>query len=209
MKTFFRIVACLTIVAVTIVTAPADDKNEILKTGQNKTAKAIFAGGCFWCMEPPFEKLDGVYSVVSGYIGGQTEKPTYDEVSSGGTGHAEAIEITYDTNKVTYAQLLEVFWMNVDPTDEGGQFVDRGNQYRTGIFYLNEKQKHQAQVSKDKLQDSGRYNKPIVTEIVAATTFYPAENYHQDYYEKNPVRYKFYRYQSGRDSYIKRIWGEN
>jgi methionine-S-sulfoxide reductase len=171
-------------------------------------ARAIFAGGCFWCMEPPFEKLDGVQAVVSGYIGGQKDNPSYAEVSAGMTGHAEAVEITYDPAKISYEQLLEVFWRNVDPTDAQGQFVDRGNQYRSGIFYLDDEQKRLAEASRDRLAQSGRFDRPIVTEIVAAGQFFPAEDYHQDYYKENPVRYKFYRYNSGRDQFLDRVWGD-
>ena len=170
------------------------------------TAKAIFAGGCFWCMEPPFEKLDGVYVVVSGYIGGDKDNPTYQEVSTGTTGHAEAIEISYDPEQVSYDQLLDVLWMNIDPTDERGQFVDRGSQYRTGIFYLSEEQKQQAEASRERLEQSGRFDRPIVTEIVAATKFYPAEDYHQDYYKVSTVRYKSYRNSSGRDQFLEKTW---
>jgi len=173
-----------------------------------KAQSATFAGGCFWCMEPPFEKLDGVLEVISGYTGGNKEKPSYEEVSDGTTGHAEAIQITFDPKKIRYEKLLEVFWANVDPTDPGGQFVDRGNQYRTGIFYHSEEQKKLAEESKKKLEASGRFQKNIITEIVPAGTFYPAEDYHQDYYKKNPVRYKFYRHNSGRDKFLEKVWGK-
>jgi methionine-S-sulfoxide reductase len=172
------------------------------------TARAIFAGGCFWCMEPPFTRLAGVQSVVSGYVGGHRENPTYREVCTGMTGHAEAIEVTFDPDTVSYEQLLEVFWMNIDPTDQGGQFVDRGSQYRTGIFYLDEEQKRLAEASRDRLADSGRFSSPIVTEIVPATRFYPAEGYHQGYCRTNPVDYKRYRYSSGRDQFLGKVWGK-
>ena len=171
------------------------------------TAKAIFAGGCFWCMEPPCEKLDGGHAVVSGYIGGEKENPTFQEVCAGITGHTEAVEICYDPVKVSYDKLLEVFWMNIDPTDSGGQFVDRGSQYRTGIFYLDEEQKELAEASRDQLDESGRFSSPIVTEIVAATIFYPAEDYHQGYHKECPIRYRAYRNSSGRDTFIARTWG--
>lgn len=176
---------------------------------KNKTMaeKAIFAGGCFWCMEPPFEKLEGVHAVISGYIGGHKDDPTYQEVSAGITGHTEAVEICYDPRKISYDELLDVLWMNIDPTDQGGQFVDRGSQYRTGIYFLSEDQKRQAEMSRDKLAASGRFDRPIVTEIVAATTFYPAEDYHQDYYKESPTRYKSYRSHSGRDQFIAKAWG--
>lgn len=182
------------------------------KTGvrpeEGDAAKATFAGGCFWCMEPPFEKLPGVISVTSGYTGGRTENPTYDEVSSGSTGHAEAVEILYDPGKITYSKLLDVFWRNIDPTTRDRQFVDIGNQYRTAIFYHDKDQKRLAEESKAALDRSGRFGKPIVTEIVPAGRFYPAEEYHQDYYKKSSARYKFYRFNSGRDQYLRRIWGD-
>lgn len=168
--------------------------------------KATFAGGCFWCMEHPFEKLEGVKSVISGYIGGSIENPSYEQVSSGATGHLEAIEITYDPEKVTYETLLDVFWRQIDPTDEGGQFVDRGEQYTTAIFYHDENQRRIAEQSKKALNESGRYSSPVVTEIREAASFYPAEDYHQDYYKKHPDRYQFYRSGSGRDTYLKRVW---
>ncbi|HMU83804.1 MAG TPA: peptide-methionine (R)-S-oxide reductase MsrB [Leptospiraceae bacterium] len=173
-----------------------------------RTAKAAFAGGCFWCMEPPFEKLQGVSSVVSGYAGGQKANPTYEEVSSGGTGHAETVEVTYDPGVVSYEKLLEVFFHNVDPTDAGGQFVDRGSQYRTVIFYYSEEQKAKAIQAKADLAKSGKFRKAIVTEIVPIKVFYPAEEYHQDYYKKNPYSYKRYRSGSGRDEYLERVWGK-
>src|SRR5574341_368379 len=173
-----------------------------------KTEKATFAGGCFWCMEPPFEKLDGVTEVISGYTGGKKVNPTYEEVSYGGTGHLESVQIIYDPSKITYSELLDVFWKQIDPTDPNGQFVDRGLQYRSAIFYHNDEQKSLAEKSKEELDKSGRFNKPIVTEIIEASTFYKAEDYHQDYYKKNPIRYKFYRFNSGRDRYLKKIWGD-
>jgi peptide methionine sulfoxide reductase msrA/msrB len=194
----------------TMISLACADKNEkkpsVIHAG--KFEKATFAGGCFWCMEPPFEKLEGVKEVISGYTGGHKPDPTYEEVSAGGTGHAEAIQVLYDPSKVRYADLLEVFWRQIDPTDSGGQFVDRGKQYRSAIFYHNEEQKRLAEKSRDDIGKSGRYNKPIITEILPASEFYRAEEYHQDYYNKNPIRYKFYRFNSGRDQYLKTIWGE-
>jgi len=175
---------------------------------KNKLEKATFAGGCFWCMQPPFDKLDGVISTTVGYCGGEEENPTYKQVSAGNTGHAEAVEIVYDPSRVSYAELLNVFWMNIDPTQENGQFADTGAQYRTAIFYHNEEQKRLAEASKKGLKNTGKFAKKIVTEIVPATTFYEAEEYHEDYYKKNPVRYKLYRYGSGRDSYLARKWGK-
>jgi len=169
-------------------------------------AVATFAGGCFWCMEPPFDALDGVVSTVSGYTGGRLENPTYEQVSSGGTGHYEAIRIEFDPEKVSYRELLEVFWVNIDPTDGAGQFCDRGDQYRSAIFYHTEEQREAAHASKKKLQESGRLSKSVVTPIEAASTFYAAEDYHQDYYKKNPIRYKFYRTGCGRDRVLKKLW---
>ncbi len=168
--------------------------------------KAIFAGGCFWCMEPPFEKLPGVVSVVSGYTGGTVENPSYEQVTSGNTGHLEAVEISYDPEQISYPELLEVFWRNIDPTDEGGQFIDRGSQYRSAIFYLDEEQRRAAEQSREELAQSGRFKRPIVTEILPASNFYPAENYHQDYYKENPLRYRFYRNGSGRDLFLEKMW---
>jgi peptide methionine sulfoxide reductase msrA/msrB len=173
---------------------------------QNKLAKATLAGGCFWCMEHPFEKLEGVIDVVSGYTGGHKKSPNYKEVSAGGTGHLEAIQILYDPSKITYSELLDVFWRQIDPTDLGGQFVDRGDQYTTAIFYHNEKQRVSAEESKEELAKSGIFNKPIVTKIRKAVKFYKAEDYHQDYYKNNPIRYKYYRFHSGRDRYLKKTW---
>jgi len=176
------------------------------RVGAAGEQKATFAGGCFWCMESPFEKLTGVKDVISGYTGGHVENPTYQEVSSGSTGHLEAIQVIYDPSQISYAQLLDVFWRQVDPTDPGGQFVDRGEQYTTAIFYHSDKQKEEAEASKARLQASGRYAASVVTPIRKASPFYRAEDYHQDYYKKNPIRYKFYRFNSGRDRYLKGIW---
>jgi peptide methionine sulfoxide reductase msrA/msrB len=169
--------------------------------------KATFAGGCFWCMEPPYEKIDGVKEVISGYTGGHKKNPTYEEVSSNITGHAEAVQITYDASKISYEELLDIFWRQIDPTDPGGQFVDRGSSYRTAIFYHSEEQKVLAHQSREAMEKSGRFGKPIVTEIVPASIFYRAEDYHQDYYINHKVRYKYYRYFSGRDQYLDKIWG--
>ncbi len=171
-----------------------------------KRKKAIFAGGCFWCMEKPFEQLDGVVSVTSGYIGGKTEKPTYENYGAG--GHIEAVEIAYDPTKVSYTKLLDVFWRQIDPTDSGGQFVDRGHAYISGIYYLDEEQRQLAEKSKNELDARKVFAKPIVTPIIPATAFYPAEEYHQDYYKKNPIRYRIYRGGSGRDQFLEKIWGQ-
>jgi peptide methionine sulfoxide reductase msrA/msrB len=172
-----------------------------------KYIKATFAGGCFWCLESDFKKVDGVIEAVSGYIGGDTENPTYQEVSLGGTGHAEAIQVHYDPAKINYHELLDIFWRHVDPTDAGGQFVDRGSQYRPAIFYHDEEQNRLAQASKQALEQAGTFDKPIATEIVEFTKFYPAEDYHQDYYKKNAPRYKLYRQNSGRDHFLANVWG--
>ncbi|HDP24336.1 MAG TPA: peptide-methionine (S)-S-oxide reductase, partial [Deltaproteobacteria bacterium] len=168
--------------------------------------KATFAGGCFWCIESVFEKIDGVRDVISGYTGGTGSNPTYEEVSTGKTGHLEAVQVSYDPLKVSYRDLLDVFWRQIDPTDKGGSFVDRGSQYRSAIFYHNDEQKKLAQESREALERSGKFDKPIVTEILEAAEFNPAEEYHQDYYKKNPIRYKFYRSNSGRDQYLKKTW---
>ena len=173
-----------------------------------KYTKATFAGGCFWCLESDFKKIDGVIEAVSGYIGGDTENPTYQEVSLGGTGHAEAIQVHYDPAKINYDELLDIFWRHVDPTDAGGQFGDRGSQYRPAIFYHDEEQKHLAQASKQALEQSGTFDKPIATELVEFTKFYPAEDYHQDYYKKDAARYNLYRQHSGRDQFLDKVWGD-
>jgi len=173
---------------------------------ERKLEKATFAGGCFWCMEPPFEALDGVTEVVSGYMGGGKKDPTYEEVSSGSTGHREVIQITYDPAKVTYKDLLDVFWRQIDPTDASGQFADKGSQYKTAVFCHNDEQKNLAERSKKELQGSGRFEKPIATEILEASTFYEAEDYHQDYHRKNPARYDAYKKGSGRAKFIEDTW---
>jgi peptide-methionine (S)-S-oxide reductase len=172
--------------------------------------KATFAGGCFWCMEPPFDELPGVISTTSGYTGGQKKNPTYEEVSAGITGHAEVVEVVYDPTKITYKQLLDVFWKNIDPTTANRQFCDIGTQYRSAIYYHNEEQKQLADASKKALEDSGRFQpKPIVTEIAAASTFYPAEDYHQDYYKKNPIRFNYYKFACGRARRLAELWGKS
>ncbi|MDH4264323.1 MAG: peptide-methionine (S)-S-oxide reductase MsrA, partial [Deltaproteobacteria bacterium] len=173
----------------------------------DKTETATFAGGCFWCTEADFEKVPGVVKAVSGYTGGHKENPTYKEVSSGTTGHVEAVQVYYDPAKITYEELLNWFWRHINPTDPGGQFVDRGSQYRSVIFYPNEEQKRLAEKSKEELNKSGKFDKPIVTEIIPFKKFYEAEDYHQDYYKKNPLRYKYYRYASGRDQFLDKVWG--
>jgi len=178
------------------------------QTGQtSEFALATFAGGCFWCMEPPYDELDGVISTIAGYIGGTRRNPTYGEVSTGSTGHTEAMEIRYDPSEITYQELLDVFWVNIDPTVDDRQFCDKGSQYRAGVFYHNAEQKALAEASKRKIIDSGRFDR-VVTEITPASRFYRAEEYHQDYYVKNPLRYKFYRYNCGRDRRLEELWGD-
>jgi peptide-methionine (S)-S-oxide reductase len=169
--------------------------------------KATFAGGCFWCMEHPFDEIPGVVSVTPGYTGGQKNNPTYEEVSAGGTGHAESVQIVYDPAKVTYEKLLEVFWHNIDPVAKDRQFCDTGHQYRSAIFYHSEEQHRLALQSKALLEKNKTFKEPIATEIVQATEFYPAEEYHQHYYKKNPIRYKYYRTTCGRDKRLKELWG--
>jgi peptide methionine sulfoxide reductase msrA/msrB len=212
MKTFLFIAILilfgLFLVGFQALNKPDQEKSADMIKNNSKIQTATFAGGCFWCVESDFEKVDGVLQVISGYTGGHTENPTYQQVSAGGTGHVEAVQVFYDPQKVTYKQLLDFFWRHVDPTDPGGQFVDRGSQYRTVIFYHNDRQKRLAEASKRELEASGRFDKPIVTEIVKFTKFYNAEDYHQDYYKKNPLRYRYYRYASGRDQFLKRVWGE-
>ena len=169
--------------------------------------KATFAGGCFWCMEHPFDEIPGVVSVTSGYTGGLKKNPTYKEVSAGGTGHAESVQVVYDPARITYEKLLSVFWHNVDPTAKDRQFCDSGHQYRSAIFYHNEEQRRLALQSKALLEKNKTFKEPVVTEIVQASEFYPAEDYHQHYYKNNPIRYKYYRYRCGRDQRLKELWG--
>ncbi|UCE63345.1 MAG: peptide-methionine (S)-S-oxide reductase MsrA [Nitrospirota bacterium] len=182
-----------------------DDATETHDNGPK--AKAIFAGGCFWCVEEVFEKVDGVVSATSGYIGGDSPNPTYQQVSAGGTGYAEAVEIVYDPDKVTYQQLLDVFWKNIDPTTPDQQFCDKGDQYRSAIFYLDESQKLLAEESKQRVEQTKTFADSVVTEIAMATIFYPAEDYHQDFYKRNPVRYKFYKWNCGRAQRLEELWG--
>ncbi len=183
--------------------ANSKEKEKVL---MEEIEKATFAGGCFWCMEQPFQELKGVLSTTVGYTGGEKKNPTYEEVSSGLTGHTEAIEIRYDASLVTYEKLLEIFWRNIDPTAFNQQFADRGTQYRTAIFYHTEEQRQLAEISKQTLEKSGKYNKPIVTKILPVQEFYKAEDYHQNYYKKNPLHYKLYKKGSGREDYLKKTW---
>jgi methionine-S-sulfoxide reductase len=180
---------------------------EVVKIVDTQYEKAIFAGGCFWCMVKPFDKQPGIIEVISGYTGGTIENPTYEQVCSGVTGHYEAVQIVFDQATFSYEKLLELYWQQIDPTDPGGQFYDRGKSYQTAIFYQNDRQKELAMDSKQKLEESGRFSKPIVTPILPAQKFYPAENYHQYYYKKNPVHYQSYHAGSGRASFIKTYWG--
>jgi peptide methionine sulfoxide reductase msrA/msrB len=184
----------------------AERENKMASSGLET---ATFAGGCFWCMEPAFEQLEGVTDVVAGYTGGDKENPTYEEVSTGGTGHFEAVRVTYDPAEVSYGTLLDVFFSSIDPADPGGQFADRGTQYMTAVFYGDEEQKQAAERAIAALERSGKFDQPIAVKILPAAGFYFAEEYHQDYYKKNPVHYGIYKKGSGRDSYIKRLWGEN
>ena len=173
-----------------------------------RQAVAVLAGGCFWCLESDLDKVDGVISTTSGYIGGATANPTYEQVSAGGTGHTEAVKVVYDAAKVSYEKLLHVFWRNIDPVTANAQFCDKGSQYRAAIFYGSAEEKKLAEDSRAALEKSGRFNKPIVTEIAPASTFYPAEEYHQDYYVKNPVKYRYYRSSCGSDKRLQALWGE-
>ncbi len=198
------LIACLSITA---ATGAAGAETTGAARSPDSLAVATFAGGCFWCMEPPFDELEGVVDTTSGYTGGHVADPTYEQVSSGGTGHAEAVRVRYDPAEVGYRELLEVFWRNIDPLDAGGQFCDRGAQYRTAIFYHDARQRRLAEQSRREI--AARLDAPIATEIVAAGAFYEAEDYHQNYYEKNPLRYKFYRFTCGRDGRLEEVWGES
>jgi peptide-methionine (S)-S-oxide reductase len=198
MKMFLMAIIGLSVILISVA----------MVTAATNLEKATFAGGCFWCMEHPFDELSGVVSVTSGYTGGQKKNPTYEEVSGGGTGHAEAVQIVYDPAKVSYEKLLNVFWHNIDPTVRDRQFCDVGNQYRSAIFYHNEEQHRLALQSKAQLEKIKTFREPVVTEIVQAIEFYPAEEYHQHYYKKNPIRYKFYRTSCGRDRRLKELWGD-
>ena len=197
----------INILILVIITGCTQDNNVQRSITMENLKQATFAGGCFWCVEAGFEKLDGVAKVISGYAGGNTVNPTYKEVSSGKGGHLEVVQVHYDPNIISYETLLESFWRQIDPTDNDGQFVDRGPQYRPAIFYHDDIQKLIAENSRANLASSGPFKKPIETEIIKLTKFYPAEEYHQDYYKKNPIRYKYYRYNSGRDQFLEQKWG--
>ena len=201
--------AALLLLSAALISAPACASEEAAKVEVPEgAARATFAGGCFWCMEPPFDKIDGVLATISGYSGGAEKDPTYKQVSSGRTGHTEVVQVHYDPARVSYEELLDVFWRNIDPLTENRQFCDWGSQYRTAIFFHDEEQGRLAEASKRAIEESGRLEGPIVTEITPFTAFYPAEEYHQDFYKKNPAHYKRYRTGCGRDEALRRIWGE-
>ncbi|HET6341630.1 MAG TPA: peptide-methionine (S)-S-oxide reductase MsrA [Gemmatimonadota bacterium] len=211
MRTTGFVVLLLTMVGLALAAVLDRTGRELAPAGAKiarDTAEATFAGGCFWCVEEAFDAVPGVVSTTSGYTGGQTRDPSYEEVSSGGTGHAEAVRVVYDAEVTTYAKLLDTFWRNIDPTDGGGQFCDRGDSYRSAIFTHGEEQGRLAEASKRALEESGRFDKPIATEIVPAGRFYEAESYHQDYYRNNPTRYKLYKWNCRRAQRLEQIWGE-
>jgi peptide-methionine (S)-S-oxide reductase len=203
-KVLIGSIACC-LFALVSVASPRDGAGQ----SNARREKATFAGGCFWCMEPPFDEVAGVVSTTSGYTGGRMKNPTYEEVSAGATGHTEAVEVVYDPSKVTYAKLLDVFWKNIDPLTPNRQFCDIGNQYRAAIYYHNEEQKRLAEASKEALVSAARFRQPIVTEIAAASPFYRAEEDHQDYYRKNPIRFNYYKYRCGRAQRLEELWGKS
>ncbi|SEE26268.1 peptide-methionine (S)-S-oxide reductase [Rhizobiales bacterium GAS191] len=186
---------------------PSNSSMQPAKAAAGSTAVATFAGGCFWCMQPPYDGLDGVVKTTVGYTGGTKVEPSYEEVTDGTTGHAEAVEVVYEPAKVSYEKLLDIFWHNIDPVTKNAQFCDHGTQYRTAIFYHDIEQKRLAEASKAKIETSGILKAPIVTQIVPAGVFYPAEDYHQEFYTKSSVQYKFYRYNCGRDARLRQVWG--
>jgi len=206
MKIRFLLGVLISTVLLAAVPVKGDNANK--GAGDRRLEKATFAGGCFWCMEEAFEGAEGVVSVTSGYTGGHKVNPDYEEVSAGGTGHAEAVEILYDPAKISYAKLLEIFWHNIDPTTPDRQFCDRGNQYRAAIFYQNEIQKRLAEESKQAVERTKPFKESIATQIVPASAFYVAEDYHQNFYKKNPIRYKFYKYNCGRAQRLEELWGK-
>jgi len=196
----------LSLLAMTMSTSA--DETSVAATDSN-TSVATFAGGCFWCMEGPFDKLEGVVSTTSGYTGGHTKNPTYKQTSTGRTGHTEAVQIVYDPEQISYEILLDVFWHNIDPTTPDQQFCDRGSQYRSEIFYHDDEQKQLAEASKTALDKNKPFREPVVTQVTEASTFYAAEDYHQDYYKKNPIRYRYYRHGCGRDKRLEQLWGDS
>lgn len=203
-----RLALRLLFATVLLAAVPVTADNATKGSGDRQLEKATFAGGCFWCMEEAFEAVEGVVSVASGYTGGHKVNPDYEEVSAGGTGHAEAVEILYDPAKISYAKSLEIFWHNIDPTTPDRQFCDRGNQYRAAIFYQNEIQKRLAEESKQAVERTKPFKETVVTQLVPASAFYMAEDYHQDFYKKNPIRYKFYKYNCGRAQRLEELWGK-
>ncbi len=203
----FSIILILFITLGHISFALADNESKGSNMDNKRIEKATFAGGCFWCMQNPYDELKGVVSTAVGYTGGHVGNPTYEEVCAGNTGHAEAIEVLYDPSQISYAELLNIFWRNIDPTTLNRQFADVGTQYRTAIFYNSDEQRQSAESSKQEMESSGNYNDPIATEITPASTFYKAEDYHQKYYEKCPLKYKMYKSGSGRGQYLENIWG--
>jgi peptide-methionine (S)-S-oxide reductase len=204
-----RLLLLVWIAAFCFAAAPATAQSQIQPAAKAGVAKATFAGGCFWCMEEVYDKVPGVTRTVSGYMGGKVKNPTYEQVSTGRTGHAEVVQVEYDPAKVSYEKLLEVFWRNIDPTQQDGQFCDHGPQYRSGIFYHDEEQKRLAEASRRALQKNKPFRGELVTEITAAASFYPAEEYHQDYHQRNPTRYKFYKSGCGRDARLQQLWGKS
>ena len=202
LRTLFMVLAGV------LLAGPLQAAPETPAAAQPGSAVAVFAGGCFWCTESDFDKVPGVLSTTSGYIGGHVENPTYEDVSYGKSGHIEAVQVRYDSSKISYAQLLEVFWPTIDPITPNAQFCDKGPQYRSAIFYGNPQEQALAEASKAALERSGKLPGPVVTEILAATTFYPAEEYHQDYHSKNPIRYAYYRNGCGRDARLEQLWGK-
>lgn len=211
MKALSKFFVSLCLLGCLLISASCEtEKNPPSETAELNKASvkiAIFAGGCFWCMEGPFDKLDGVISTISGYTGGHTLNPNYESVSYTDTGHFEAMQVTYDPTKINYTTLLNVFWHNVDPLDANGQFCDKGASYRTAIFYADEAEKLLAEQSVAIINNASIFDTPVVTQLLHAKTFYPAEDYHQDYYQKNPLRYKYYRFACGRDQRLKSLWG--
>ncbi|MBA3563256.1 MAG: peptide-methionine (S)-S-oxide reductase MsrA [Gammaproteobacteria bacterium] len=205
-----KLAALIVAATFSVACAPstAEEETETAAPDKDVIATAIFAGGCFWCMEPPYDKLDGVVSTTSGYTGGNKPDPTYEEVSADETGHFESVQVEFEPDNVSYEELLEVFWHNIDPLDDGGQFCDRGSSYRSAIFYATDEQQRLAEQSKTAIEASGRFEQPIVTQILPAAEFYPAEDYHQNYYEVNPLKYKFYRFRCGRDDRLEELWGD-
>ncbi len=206
-KLLRTLVACCSALAALLASTPQSAAQQPARQAP-EAALATFAGGCFWCMEPPYDKLEGVLATVSGYTGGHQKNPGYEQVSAGRTGHAEAVQVRYDPRRLSYEKLLETFWRNIDPTVKDAQFCDHGSQYRSAIFYHNEEQKRLAEASRARLEKTKPFKQPIVTEIVPAGEFWPAEEYHQDYYLKNPIRYKIYRTGCGRDARLRELWGK-